>query len=263
MTPATGCPPLTPATLCPRPDAVTKLLQMSNLNSMAKQAPEKASPQKATSRTAPRQLATPKTVAPKTAASKAADPKKILVIDNFDSFVYVLVNYLGTLGAEPQVYRNNQLLPQDLNSLTPDAVLVSPGPGRPETAGISNATVEYFASRCPVLGVCLGHQCIAQTFGAEIVRAAEVCHGKTSDINHDSSGIFTAVPNPLRATRYHSLLVAPDSIPDTLEITASAQDGTIMGIRHKELPVEGLQFHPESVLTDSGYDMLENFLAAA
>lgn len=187
--------------------------------------------------------------------------QKVLVIDNFDSFVYILVQYLGAMGAEPQVYRNNQLTAADLDRLNPDAVLVSPGPGRPENAGISNQVVEYFSGRCPVLGVCLGHQSIGQVFGAEVVRAAQVCHGKTSEISHDQKGIFAELDSPLKATRYHSLVLDGETVPDVLEVTARTSDGLVMGVRHRELPVEGVQFHPESVLTRSGEQLLGNFLA--
>lgn len=185
---------------------------------------------------------------------------KVLVIDNFDSFVYVLVHYLGTLGADPVVCRNNQISPADFEEVRPDAVLISPGPGRPEDAGAANEVVKYFAPRCPVLGVCLGHQSIAQVFGGDIVRASQVCHGKTSIITHDSTGIFTGIDTPLEATRYHSLVVDPATLPEELTITATTGEGVVMGIRHKEYQTEGLQFHPESVLTDSGYALLENFL---
>ena len=188
--------------------------------------------------------------------------RKVLVIDNFDSFVYVLVHYLGTLGAEPMVYRNDQIAPDGFAELCPDAVLISPGPGRPEDAGVANEVVKHFAPRCPVLGVCLGHQSIAQVFGGKIVRAGQVCHGKTSSIAHDGKGIFAGLDTPLEATRYHSLVADPTTLPEDLIITATTDEGVIMGIRHREYPTEGLQFHPESVLTESGYDLLENFLAA-
>lgn len=186
--------------------------------------------------------------------------QKVLVIDNFDSFVYILVQYLGAMGAEPMVYRNNQLSAAELDRLNPDAVLVSPGPGRPENAGISNEVVEYFSGRCPVLGVCLGHQSIGQVFGAEVVRAAQVCHGKTSQISHDQRGVFAELDSPLEATRYHSLVLDAATVPDVLEVTAATSDGLVMGVRHRELPVEGVQFHPESVLTRSGEQLLGNFL---
>lgn len=187
--------------------------------------------------------------------------RRVLVIDNFDSFVYVLVHYLGTLGAEPIVYRNNQISHDDFDWVRPDSVLISPGPGRPEDAGAANEVVKYFAPRCPVLGVCLGHQSIAQVFGGEIVRAGQVCHGKTSNIQHDGAGIFTGIETPLEATRYHSLVADPETLPEELAVTATTDEGIIMGIRHREYPTEGLQFHPESVLTESGYALLENFLA--
>ena len=187
--------------------------------------------------------------------------KQALVIDNFDSFVYVLVQYLGALGAEPVVYRNNQLTEAELPDLTPDVVLVSPGPGYPENAGISNQVVRHFTGKCPVLGVCLGHQSIGQVFGAEVVRAGQVCHGKTSEITHDQQGIFASLDSPLEATRYHSLMLDPASVPAELAVTARTADGMVMGVRHLEHPTEGVQFHPESVLTHSGYDLLENFLA--
>ena len=187
---------------------------------------------------------------------------RVLVIDNFDSFVYVLVHYLGTLGAEPVVYRNNQISPTDYEKAQPDAVLISPGPGRPEDAGAANEVVKYFAPRCPVLGVCLGHQSIAQVFGGDIVRAGKVCHGKTSSISHDGAGIFAGLDTSLEATRYHSLMVDPDTLPEELTVTATTEEGVVMGIRHREYPTEGLQFHPESVLSESGYGLLENFLTA-
>ncbi len=187
--------------------------------------------------------------------------KKVLVLDNFDSFVYVLAQYLGTLGAEPQVYRNNKLTQDDFDQLNPDMVLISPGPGRPENAGVSNEAVRYFTGRRPVLGVCLGHQSIGQVFGAEIIRADRVCHGKTSEISHDGKGIFHDIDCPLEATRYHSLVLDPTTMPDVLEVTAQTPDGVVMGVRHREYPIEGVQFHPESVLTQSGFQLLENFLA--
>lgn len=187
--------------------------------------------------------------------------QKVLVIDNFDSFVYILAQYLGTLGAEPLVYRNNQLTEAEMDELNPDAVLISPGPGRPESAGISNEAVRHFSGKCPVLGVCLGHQSIGQAFGADIVRADQVYHGKTSEISHDSKGVFAEIDCPLEATRYHSLVLDPATVPDALEVTARTADGVIMGVRHRQHPTEGVQFHPESVLTQSGYKLLENFLA--
>jgi anthranilate synthase/aminodeoxychorismate synthase-like glutamine amidotransferase len=189
-------------------------------------------------------------------------PARVLVIDSYDSFVYNLVQYLGELGAEPIVHRNDELDVAGALALEPDGVLLSPGPGRPEDAGIVCAAVPEFADRgIPVLGVCLGHQAIAAAYGASIVGAAELMHGKTSPIEHDGHGVFSGLPSPLTATRYHSLTVAPDSVPDCLEVTATTGDGTIMGLRHRGHAVEGVQFHPESVLTASGHDLLANFLA--
>jgi anthranilate synthase/aminodeoxychorismate synthase-like glutamine amidotransferase len=187
---------------------------------------------------------------------------KVLVIDNYDSFVYNLVQYLGELGAEPVVHRHDAISLDDLRALEPDAVLVSPGPGRPEDAGVSNDAIRAFGEAgVPVLGVCLGHQCIGQIYGGEVVRAEHVMHGKTSLIHHNDTGVFAGLPNPLEATRYHSLVVARDSVPDELEITAWTDDGTVMGLRHREHAVEGVQFHPESILTASGHDLLRNFLS--
>jgi anthranilate synthase/aminodeoxychorismate synthase-like glutamine amidotransferase len=185
----------------------------------------------------------------------------VLVIDSYDSFVYNLVQYLGELGAEPIVHRNDEIDVAAALALAPDGLLLSPGPGRPEDAGIACAAVRAFADRdLPVLGVCLGHQAIAHAYGATIVGAAELMHGKTSSIDHDGRGVFAGLPTPLTATRYHSLTVATDGLPDCLEVTATTSDGTIMGIRHRQHDVEGVQFHPESVLTASGHDLLANFL---
>jgi anthranilate synthase/aminodeoxychorismate synthase-like glutamine amidotransferase len=186
---------------------------------------------------------------------------RVLVIDNYDSFVYNLVQYLGELGAEPLVHRHDELGLDEIAALDPDAVLISPGPGRPEDAGLSNRVIEHFAGRQPVLGVCLGHQCIGQVYGGEVVRAPEIMHGKTSLIRHDGTGVFAGLPQPFEATRYHSLVVERSSVPPELEITAWTDDGTVMGLRHRTLPVEGVQFHPESILTGSGHDLLRNFLA--
>jgi anthranilate synthase/aminodeoxychorismate synthase-like glutamine amidotransferase len=186
----------------------------------------------------------------------------VLVIDNYDSFVYNLVQYLGELGAAPDVRRHDEVDLDALAALEPDAVLVSPGPGRPEDAGVSNAAIRSFGERgIPVLGVCLGHQCIGQVYGGAVVRAPKVMHGKTSEVLHNSAGVFAGVPSPLTATRYHSLVVDRASIPDTLEITAETEDGIVMGLRHREYPIEGVQFHPESILTEHGHDLLRNFLA--
>ncbi len=189
--------------------------------------------------------------------------RRVVVIDNYDSFVYNLVQYLGELGAEPLVYRHDDLDLDGLDALEPDALLVSPGPGRPEDAGLSNDAIRACAERgVPVLGVCLGHQCIGHVYGAQIVRAPQVMHGKTSVITHDGEGVFAGLPDPLRATRYHSLVVDRASIPADLVVSAESEDGTVMGLRHRNLPVEGVQFHPESILTESGHALLRNFLTA-
>jgi anthranilate synthase/aminodeoxychorismate synthase-like glutamine amidotransferase len=191
---------------------------------------------------------------------------RVVVIDNYDSFVYNLVQYLGELGAEPIVHRHDVAL-DVLRELEPEAVLVSPGPGdpgaHPESAGVSNPAITHFGNAgVPVLGVCLGHQCIGHVFGADVVRAPRVMHGKTSRITHDGKGVFELVPDPFTATRYHSLVVARDSVPDCLEVSAESEDGLVMGLRHRDLPIEGVQFHPESILTEHGHDLLRNFLAA-
>jgi anthranilate synthase/aminodeoxychorismate synthase-like glutamine amidotransferase len=185
---------------------------------------------------------------------------RVLVIDNYDSFTYNLVQYLGELGVEPVVHRHDALTVDQIVALDPAGVVISPGPGTPDDAGLSMDVIRSFAGERPVLGVCLGHQCIAQVFGARIVRAPQVMHGKTSVIRHDGRGVFTNLPDPLEATRYHSLVVDRASVPAELEITAETDDGTIMGLRHREHPVEGVQFHPESILTVSGHDLLRNFL---
>jgi anthranilate synthase/aminodeoxychorismate synthase-like glutamine amidotransferase len=185
----------------------------------------------------------------------------VLVIDNYDSFVYNLVQYLGELGAEPVVHRHDAVTLGEMRALEPDAVLISPGPGRPEDAGLSNDAIRDFGERgIPVLGVCLGHQCIGQIYGGRVERAEQVMHGKTSEVRHSGVGVFGGLPDPLTATRYHSLIVARDSIPDSLEITAETESGIVMGLRHKELPIQGVQFHPESILTESGHSLLGNFL---
>lgn len=187
---------------------------------------------------------------------------RILVVDNYDSFVYNLVQYLGELGADPVVHRHDEITLAEMIDLRPDGVLISPGPGRPEDAGGSNAAIEHFAGQgVPVLGVCLGHQCIGQLYGGDVVRAPRVMHGKTSQISHSGVGVFAGLANPFTATRYHSLVVARDSVPAALEITAESEDGLVMGLRHREFPVEGVQFHPESILTSGGHDLLRNFLA--
>ena len=188
---------------------------------------------------------------------------RVLVIDNYDSFVFNLVQYLGELGADPVVYRNDALTVDEALDVRPDAVLVSPGPGRPEDAGITPALIAVAAERdLPLLGVCLGHQAIGMVFGGEVVRAAELMHGKTSWVHHKDTGVFAGLPDPLEATRYHSLVVERSSIPEVLEITAETDDGTVMGLRHRLHPIEGVQFHPESILTTCGHDLLANFVAA-
>jgi anthranilate synthase/aminodeoxychorismate synthase-like glutamine amidotransferase len=189
---------------------------------------------------------------------------RILVIDNYDSFVYNLVQYLGELGADPLVHRNDALTVAEALALEPDGILISPGPGRPETAGITCELVVAAADAgVPVLGVCLGNQAIGHVFGGRVVGAPELMHGKPSWITHDGQGVFAGLPSPLEATRYHSLVVDRDGLPDVLEVSAEAVDGTVMGLRHRELPIEGVQFHPESILTTSGHDLLRNFLRTA
>jgi anthranilate synthase/aminodeoxychorismate synthase-like glutamine amidotransferase len=200
----------------------------------------------------------------KPTAGQAVDVPRILVIDSYDSFVYNLVQYLGELGADPVVHRNDAIGVAEALALEPDGVLLSPGPGRPEDAGILCDVIPAFAAvGIPVLGVCLGHQAIGHAYGAAIVRAPAVMHGKTSHIEHHGEGVFAGLPSPLTATRYHSLVIDPTTVPDCLEVTAHTVDGTIMGLRHREHQVEGVQFHPESILTAAGHDLLRNFLASA
>lgn len=184
---------------------------------------------------------------------------RVLLIDNFDSFVFNLAQYLGSLGAEPVVVRNDAAV-EDLVALNPDAVVISPGPGHPRDAGCCLDAIHAFAGRIPLLGVCLGHQAIGMAYGGEVVRAEALMHGKTSQIHHESQGVFEGLPNPFQATRYHSLVIKPESMPDSLEVTASTEDGVIMGVRHREVPVEGVQFHPESIMTPDGMTLLRNFL---
>jgi anthranilate synthase component 2 len=187
---------------------------------------------------------------------------RVLVIDNYDSFVYNLVQELGELGAEPVVHRNDAIDVDGIRSAAPDAILISPGPGRPDSAGVSMTVIRELAGEIPILGVCLGHQAIGEVYGGRIVVAPTLMHGKTSAIHHDGSGVFTGLPDPFTATRYHSLVVEPDSVPDVLEVTARTPDGVIMGLRHRTLAVEGVQFHPESLLTLEGPSLLSNFLAS-
>ena len=188
---------------------------------------------------------------------------RVLVVDNYDSFVYNLVQYLGELGADPIVRRHDAVTLDEAAELAPDAVLVSPGPGRPKDAGASVEMIRWAAGRIPVLGVCLGHQCIGVAWGARVKRSPQVMHGKTSQIHHDGTGLFSGLPSPLEATRYHSLIVEESSLPDELEVVATSDDGLIMGLRHRDLDVEGVQFHPESILTEDGHGLLSNFLARA
>jgi len=186
---------------------------------------------------------------------------RVLVIDNYDSFVYNLVQYLGELGASPFVHRHDEVTIEQIVDAAPDAILISPGPGRPEDAGVSNEVIAQLAGRVPILGVCLGHQCIGQVYGGQVVRAVQVMHGKTSLVRHDGTGVLAGLPDPFEATRYHSLVVDAASVPDVLQVTATTDDGTVMAVRHRELPVEGVQFHPESILTASGHQLMANFLA--
>jgi anthranilate synthase/aminodeoxychorismate synthase-like glutamine amidotransferase len=186
----------------------------------------------------------------------------ILMIDNYDSFTYNLVQYLGEMGQELQVYRNDAITPEEIEALAPERIIVSPGPCTPNEAGVSVSVIQRFAGRVPILGVCLGHQSIGQAFGGEVVRAGRLMHGKTSPIHHDGRTIFAGLPSPFEATRYHSLLVRRETLPDCLAISAETAEGEIMGLRHKSLPVEGVQFHPESVLTTHGKELLRNFVFA-
>ncbi|MGH9091651.1 MAG: anthranilate synthase component II [Acidimicrobiales bacterium] len=185
---------------------------------------------------------------------------RVLLVDNYDSFVYNLVQELGELGADPVVHRNDAVDAEAVARLRPDAVIVSPGPGRPEDAGVSMALIRELAGRIPVLGVCLGHQCIGQAYGASVVRAPELMHGKTSQIHHRGTGLYAGIPDPFVATRYHSLVVTPATVPAELAVTATTADGVVMGLRHRTLDVEGVQFHPESIFTPSGPSILGNFL---
>lgn len=184
----------------------------------------------------------------------------ILVIDNYDSFTYNLVQYLGELGAEIEVRRNDQTSLEEIDRMAPERIVISPGPKTPTEAGICLDVIERFCGRTPLLGVCLGHQAIGQAFGGKVIRAPEIMHGKTSNISHDGKTVFTGLPNPFPATRYHSLIVERGSLPACLEISATSPDGLIMGLRHKEMKVEGVQFHPESILTEAGKQLLANFL---
>jgi len=184
----------------------------------------------------------------------------LLMIDNYDSFTYNLVQYLGELGEEVVVRRNDEITVGEIEKLAPQRIVISPGPCTPSEAGVSVATIEKFAGKIPLLGVCLGHQSIGQAFGGKIVHAKTLMHGKTSQITHTDTGVFAGLPSPYRATRYHSLVIERESCPDCLEITAWTDDGEIMGVRHKTLPIEGVQFHPESIMTEHGHALLKNFL---
>jgi anthranilate synthase/aminodeoxychorismate synthase-like glutamine amidotransferase len=184
----------------------------------------------------------------------------ILMIDNYDSFTYNLVQYMGELGAELEVYRNDEISLSEIEQRSPEKIVISPGPCTPSKAGISKEVIQHFAGKIPLLGVCLGHQSVVEAFGGEIIKAKKLMHGKTSMISHDDKTIFKGLPNPFAATRYHSLVVNRANLPDCFEITAESDDGEIMGVRHKELAIEGVQFHPESILTIHGKDLLKNFI---
>lgn len=189
----------------------------------------------------------------------------LLMIDNYDSFTYNVVQYLGELGADVHVYRNDEISIEEIEKLKPEKIVLSPGPCTPNEAGVSLAVIEHFTGKLPILGVCLGHQSIGQAFGGNIIRAGQVMHGKTSPVYHKDTGVFKGLTNPFTATRYHSLVIDKDTLPDCLEVTAwtENEDGSmeeIMGVRHKELDIEGVQFHPESILTEHGHDLLKNFL---
>ena len=184
----------------------------------------------------------------------------LLLIDNYDSFTWNLYQYLCELGAEVSVVRNDRIALAEIAEMAPSGIVVSPGPCTPREAGISNDVIRHFGTRLPVLGVCLGHQCIGHAYGATVARAGEIRHGKTSPIHHDGKGVFAGLPNPFEAIRYHSLVIYPETLPDCLEITAWTDNGLIMGVRHKTLPVAGVQFHPESIMTTVGHDLLRNYL---
>jgi anthranilate synthase/aminodeoxychorismate synthase-like glutamine amidotransferase len=184
----------------------------------------------------------------------------MLLIDNYDSFTYNLFQYLSELGADVHTVRNDEITLDEIEKLAPERIVISPGPGTPDDGGISVDVIERFAGKVPILGVCLGHQCIGQAFGGTVAGAGEIMHGKSSNVEHDGKGVFQGLPQPFEAVRYHSLMIAPDSVPDVLEVTARSDSGVIMGVRHREYAVEGVQFHPESILTHVGHDLLKNFL---
>ncbi|HCP23026.1 MAG: aminodeoxychorismate/anthranilate synthase component II [SAR202 cluster bacterium] len=184
----------------------------------------------------------------------------ILMIDNYDSFTYNLYQYLSELGAEVEVVRNDKISLEEITAMTPEGIIISPGPSTPLEAGISNDVIRHFGPNTPTLGVCLGHQCVGYVYGAKVDRAGETMHGKTSMVNHNGAGVLAGMPNPFQAIRYHSLVVYPETVPDELEVTATTDNGLIMGLRHKEHPVEGVQFHPESIMTPEGKHLLQNFI---
>lgn len=185
----------------------------------------------------------------------------VLLIDNYDSFTYNIYQYLGELGATVDVVRNDEVTIEDIERMAPSHIIVSPGPGNPDEAGISKSVIRHFAGKIPIFGVCLGHQCIGEVFGGIVERAGEILHGKVSTIAHDGKGVFAGITSPITATRYHSLAIRRDSVPDVLEVSATSESGIIMGVRHRMLTVEGVQFHPESILTPDGHAILRNFLA--
>jgi len=185
---------------------------------------------------------------------------RTLIIDNYDSFTYNLVQLLGELNEEVMVFRNDAITLKEIQRISPKRIIISPGPSVPKNAGISMSVIKHFAGKIPILGVCLGHQCIGEVFGGRIIKARMIMHGKTSIITHDSKTIFSNIPNPFEATRYHSLVIEKQSLPDVLEVSAVSEDGEIMGVRHRKYPVEGVQFHPESILTKYGKEILDNFL---
>ena len=184
----------------------------------------------------------------------------LLMIDNYDSFTYNLYQYLCELGAEVEVARNDKISLEEIQDMSPDGIIISPGPSTPLEAGISNDVIRQFGPNTPTLGVCLGHQCIGHVYGAKVDQAGEIRHGKTSMVSHSGAGVLAGLPNPFQAIRYHSLVVFPETMPDTLEVTAQTENGLVMGLRHKDYPIEGVQFHPESILTPDGKHLLQNFL---
>jgi anthranilate synthase component II len=201
-----------------------------------------------------------KSVGARTVRIYLVGPVMLLVIDNYDSFTYNIVQYLGEMGVNLQVHRNDQINLEQIEELKPERILISPGPCSPRESGLSNEVIRTFAGRVPTLGVCLGHQCIGHTFGAEVVVNYRMMHGKTSPIHHEGKELFADMPNPFAATRYHSLVIKRDTLPDCLEVTAQTEEGEVMAVRHKSMPIWGVQFHPESILTEDGRTLLKNFL---